>query len=93
MTFVYLTPEHFNVLYRENWTREAEKVLRRFEQNVIRKAKTEGYDGGDSEDDSSVQWNFSGALLYSVTVITTIGESNSKGYRLVYLLMCLKRPI
>ena len=69
--------EHFNVLYRENWTREAGKVLKRFEQNVIRKAKTEGYDGSDSGDDSSVQWNFSGALLYSVTVITTIGKSSS----------------
>ena len=65
------------MLYRENWTREAGKVLKRFEQNVIRKAKTEGYDGSDSGDDTSVQWNFSGALLYSVTVITTIGEGDT----------------
>ena len=65
--------EHFNVLWRENWTREAAKVLRKFEQDVIRKAKTEGYDGQDQEDTASLQWNFSGALLYSVTVITTIG--------------------
>lgn len=53
---------------------DAEKVLKRFELDVIKKAKTEGYDGGDSGNDASVQWNFSGALLYSVTVITTIGE-------------------
>eukprot|EP00094_Tigriopus_californicus_P002496 TCALIF_02413-PA protein Name:"Similar to twk-18 TWiK family of potassium channels protein 18 (Caenorhabditis elegans)" AED:0.23 eAED:0.23 QI:0/0.33/0/0.5/1/1/4/0/893 len=66
--------EHFNVLYRENWTHAAREVINKFEQIVIRKAKTEGYDGGDSED--SVQWNFSGALLYSVTVITTIGYGN-----------------
>lgn len=50
----------------------AGKVLKNFERTVIRKSKMEGYDGGDS--DSSVQWNFSGALLYSVTVISTIGR-------------------
>ena len=60
------------MLWRENWTLAAGKVLKKFEQNVIRKSKTEGYDGGDS--DTNVQWNFSGALLYSVTVITTIGK-------------------
>ena len=50
----------------------AGKVLKNFERVVIRKSKMEGYDGGDS--DSGVQWNFSGALLYSVTVISTIGD-------------------
>ena len=66
--------EKFNVLWRENWTMAAGKVLKNFERTVIRKSKMEGYDGGDSDDDSSVQWNFSGALLYSVTVISTIGR-------------------
>ncbi|CAB4063790.1 ADARB [Lepeophtheirus salmonis] len=68
--------KHFNVLWRESWTREAGKVLKKFEQDVIRKAKTEGYDGHDKEDTATLQWNFSGALLYSVTVITTIGYGN-----------------
>ena len=52
---------------------EAGKVLKTFEQDVIRKAKTEGYDGQESND-TGAQWDFPGALLYSVTVITTIGE-------------------
>ncbi len=34
-----------NVLHPLNWTREAGVVLRWFEQEVIRKTKTEGYDG------------------------------------------------
>lgn len=69
-----LKKKQFNVLWRENWTMAAGKVLKNFERTVIRKSKMEGYDGGDS--DSSVQWNFSGALLYSVTVISTIGYGN-----------------
>ena len=31
--------EHFNVLWKENWTREAEKVLKTFEKDVILKVK------------------------------------------------------
>ena len=62
-------------MWRVNWTTEAEKVLRIFEKNVILKVKAEGYDGRDGEEaDTSTQWNFSGALLYSVTIITTIGK-------------------
>ena len=34
-----------NVLHPLNWTEEAGVVLRQFEQEVIRKAKTQGYDG------------------------------------------------
>ena len=41
------------------------------EQIVI--ALQEGYDGVDYENDTHT-WPFSGAFLYSLTVITTIGE-------------------
>ena len=35
--------------------------------------KTEGYDGNDNQEvESASQWNFSGALLYSVTIIVMI---------------------
>ena len=77
MSFVLILLEHFNVLYRENWTAAASKVIRKFELDVIRKAKNEGYDGqDDGGTDATSQWDFSGALLYSVTVITTIGKNN-----------------
>ena len=33
---VYLA-EHFNVLWKENWTLEAERVLKAFEKDVIKK--------------------------------------------------------
>ena len=35
--------EHFNVLWKANWTREAEKVLKTFEKDVIRKVRNRGY--------------------------------------------------
>ena len=39
---------------------------------MIDKTKNEGYDG--NENTNHKQWSFPGALLYSVTVITTIGK-------------------
>ena len=46
---------------------------------LFSQVKTEGYDGkeanvGDDVEDEPSQWSISGALLYSVTIITTIGE-------------------
>ncbi|XP_059484125.1 potassium channel subfamily K member 18-like [Neocloeon triangulifer] len=67
--------ERLNVLYEKNWTQLVHEQLRRFETNVVAAAKLEGYDGKDLLD-SERQWSFSGALLYSVTVITTIGYGN-----------------
>ncbi|XP_014673606.1 PREDICTED: two pore potassium channel protein sup-9-like, partial [Priapulus caudatus] len=60
----------FNVLWKENWTTEAGIYLQRFQTEVIAKVK-QGYDGKD-ENDAREQWSFSGAFLYSLTVITTI---------------------
>ena len=43
--------------------------------------KNEGYDGReagpDSHNEEPSQWNLPGSLLYSVTIITTIGELKS----------------
>ena len=86
--------EHFNVLWKANWTRDAEKILKAFEKDVIMKVnqliivrqentpcdqvKTDGYDGKEAVEGDVVQepsqWSLSGALLYSVTIITTIGK-------------------
>ena len=42
--------------------------------------KNEGYDGReanvDSQDEEPSQWNLPGSLLYSVTIITTIGSTS-----------------
>ncbi|GFQ73494.1 uncharacterized protein TNCT_666391 [Trichonephila clavata] len=60
-----------NVLSERNWTALATETLQEFEVVLVRAVRKEGYDG---KDDSPLQWTFSGALLYSIIVITTIEE-------------------
>ncbi|XP_068085592.1 potassium channel subfamily K member 18, partial [Anabrus simplex] len=67
--------ERLNVLYEKNWTRLVHEQLRKFETSVVAATKVDGYDGKTLRD-AERQWSFSGALLYSVTVITTIGYGN-----------------
>ncbi|XP_064460216.1 TWiK family of potassium channels protein 7-like isoform X1 [Ornithodoros turicata] len=65
--------DRLNVLYKDNWTASVEKEIRHFQTRLIAAVK-DGYDGKESE--STQQWSFSGAFLYSLTVITTIGYGN-----------------
>lgn len=67
--------ERLNVLYEQNWTTLVTEQLKRFETKVIEMSSQLGYNGRDPGDKDR-QWSFSGALLYSVTVITTIGYGN-----------------
>ena len=53
--------------------------MKKFETDIIDKTKNDGYNG--NEDLAEVQWNFAGALLYSVTVITTIGKKKDTFFR------------
>lgn len=59
------------MLYERNWTMLVHDQLRRFEGSIIKATK-----GGLTEvmGDRFPRWSFSEALLYSVTVITTIGK-------------------
>jgi hypothetical protein len=44
-----------------------------FKDEVVDAVKSAGWDGQDDVDETKLQWSFAGALLYAVTVITTIG--------------------
>ncbi|XP_013787082.1 TWiK family of potassium channels protein 18-like [Limulus polyphemus] len=62
-----------SVLHEANWTVQVTGALRQFEWTLIKAVRKEGYDG---KDEPPLQWNFFGALLYSIIVITTIGYGN-----------------
>lgn len=59
------------VLDETNWTLMANKTLEKFESELVTAVRKMGYAGADE-----IQWTFSGALLYSIIVITTIGYGN-----------------
>ncbi|KAH9501127.1 two pore domain potassium channel [Dermatophagoides farinae] len=60
-----------NIVYPDRWKRMAFERIMRLEETIIKAVQKDGYSIIDVE-----QWSFSSALLYSVTVITTIGYGN-----------------
>jgi len=50
------------------------KVFTEFQLEVKVAVKDMGWDGNDDMDESALQWSLAGAILYAVTVITTIGR-------------------
>lgn len=59
------------VYHTSNWTQTVTRVLNKLESDLVHAMKIEGYDGIDG---GEPQWSFSGALFYSIIVITTIGK-------------------
>ncbi|KAH3882915.1 hypothetical protein DPMN_006861 [Dreissena polymorpha] len=59
-----------DIFDEDNYTLSASKILVDF-QNEVLLAKKDGWDGSDGHVEPL--WSFAGSLLYSVTVITTIG--------------------
>lgn len=60
------------VLQQDNFTTNVTARLQKFEDDLIYAMKRKGWDG--EEDTKIQQWTFTGALFYSIIVITTIGE-------------------
>ncbi|KAK6192352.1 hypothetical protein SNE40_003832 [Patella caerulea] len=56
---------------KSDWSKKAEVMLLDFQEEMYRLTKESGWDGMGVGDES--KWSFAGALLYAVTVITTIG--------------------
>ena len=67
---LWLITERLNTLHPKNWTDEVTEVIKKFQAHIIAE-EDRGYDGHDGHPN---QWTFSGSLLYSITVITTIGK-------------------
>ena len=56
------------------WKRNVSLELELYQSRIV-EAIQDGYDGTDNVNRSR-HWSFSGAFLYSLTVITTIGENS-----------------
>ncbi|CAK1556428.1 unnamed protein product [Leptosia nina] len=69
-----LNEERLNVLYERNWTRLVHEQLRKFESSIVTAARQA--DSRSSELVLESKWTFSGALIYCITLITTIGYGN-----------------
>ena len=66
--------EEYNTLHPANWTNEVSHIMQEYQSRIIQEA-AEGYDGSDIP---KRKWTFTGALLYSITVITTIGKTHTQ---------------
>ncbi|XP_041979486.1 uncharacterized protein LOC121733336, partial [Aricia agestis] len=62
-------PERLNVLYERNWTRLVHEQLRKFESSIVAAARSDDHD-------VQPRWTFTGAVIYCITLITTIGYGN-----------------
>lgn len=67
-----MAAEKTEVLQEENFTGEVIIRLKEFESSLLKAMTKDGWDG--DEDLDKVQWTFTGALFYSIIVITTIGN-------------------
>lgn len=72
-----------NILYKENWTRLAAQEIARFQEKLVARvaADVSAQYGGVRVLESApaltvddYEWNFAKAFLYSLTVLTTIGQ-------------------
>lgn len=64
-----------NLFEEEKWRTGVRRLLEDH-QDFLVEAIRSGYDGSDSAEVTK-QWSFSGAFLYSLTVITTIGKNRN----------------
>lgn len=58
-----------NVFSERIWKAKVKAILENYQKKMVMAIKN-GYDGGEE----NKRWSFAGAFLYSLTVITTIGE-------------------
>ncbi|ODM97438.1 TWiK family of potassium channels protein 7 [Orchesella cincta] len=69
---LWVMTKNADVIIPNIWLKNTTERLQDFETALIRAMKKGGWDGSENED--TQQWTFSGALFYSIVVITTIGK-------------------
>lgn len=69
---IWILTKESKVLHETIWTNDVAVVLSSFESDLLKQIKDNGWDGKEV-DNGNYQWAWSGALFYSIIVITTIG--------------------
>ncbi|EDV92428.1 GH24916 [Drosophila grimshawi] len=72
--------EDLNILYKENWTRLAAQEVQLFQDTLLRAVRqSKVYQpGGVQMNAPTHKWTYASAFLYSLTLITTIGECSTR---------------
>jgi len=63
--------QNYNVIYGNKWKEEVDQIVRTFQAGLVREIRL-GYEGIDAKP----PWTFPQALMFSLSVYTTIGESD-----------------
>ncbi|XP_050302788.1 uncharacterized protein LOC126740697 isoform X2 [Anthonomus grandis grandis] len=66
---LWIITERLNVLYEKNWTALVTEQLKKFERSVVENAAK----NDDFHNVSGQKWTFGESLLYTVTLLTTVG--------------------
>lgn len=81
-SFFSIFTEKLNVLYERNWTRLVDEQLRLFEARIAEAVKNQQTSTTGTAVD--LHWSFPTSLLYSLTIITTIGNYIKFNYTLQF---------
>lgn len=74
LTHFILTAYYNNILYYDKWKQSVTDEIKIFQRELFRAIK-DGYESQHSV--GQEQWSFSGAFLFSLTVISTIGMNGT----------------
>ena len=69
VTRLWNVTDHLNVLHKDKWNSDVQKLLFEYQQNISSAIKS-GYDARTNEE----RWSFPSALMFSLSVFTMVNK-------------------